>query len=750
MIEHMKTTGSVLTPLYLMLILGTPLICLAEEVTLTVLHTNDTYGRLLTYPVKNLIMGGVLRRAYLIQQVRKESQNTIVLDAGDAIGPYPLADFDSGETVIRMMNMMGYTAMALGNHEFSYGLDVLRERSAQAQFPMLSANTYAKDTDKLLTQAYVIREVAGIKVGLIGLTTPTTRYRASPELQKSLRLDDPIASAKSAVGELQAYGCDLIIALSHLGYQGDMELIAQVKEINLIVGSEVELPTEKTISVMSPIDTTAGTTMVYCPWFGGYLGRVDVRLEKSHEGFVVKNVEAGQYRLDSVTYPDEVILPVVADLKAELDNLVRSYQDSNAGILGQIAEGEAIDVLDLVPLVIRKITKAEIVMLNRGSIRPESFRGDIHRVQVIESIKYSNEMVILELSGSQLKDALTHSNKQVSESRKLVLLGLDAAGEKVNSRVINPNEYYSVVTNDFLASGGDGYEMIAVARRKRRTGLFLRQAVVDYIVELHASGQALSLAPLMASVPRLLVKSKVGTDLTLKGTTISESTESYPQIKLLQSKNIGDFFHWSIQMDLSTFMAMSEYDLELDLVSKYGRLQHPQLPSIELDDSTKASAVFRYLFENRKLHPIARLEVENIEFTPSEERHTTTQLSAGVERKMPYGFTLSGGILYRRHRPAEGTENQVNTDLRAQYKSATKSIQVQSEFRFFPIIYTTASGSDIFRDYIGAFTFAARFPFRKYLYLSSSIIAYRETRIGSWAYNAEIAAQLHHSWGKKL
>ena len=745
----MKTTGSALTPLCLMLILGTPLICLSEELTLTVLHTNDTYGRLLTYPGKDLSMGGVLRRAYLIQQIRKENQNTIVLDAGDAIGPYPLAAFDSGETVIRMMNMMGYTAMTLGNHEFSYGLDVLRERTAQAQFPMLSANTYARDTSKLLTQAYVIREIAGVKVGIVGLTTPTTKYRASPELQKSLRFDDPIASAKSAVRELKADGCDLIIALSHLGYQGDMELIAQVKEINLVVGSEVELPTEKTISVMSPIDTTAGTTMVYCPWFGGYLGRVDIRLEKSPEGFVVKNVEARHYRLDGRTYPDEVTLPAIADLKAELDNHVKGYQDSNAGILGQVAEGEEISVLDFAPLVIRKRTKAEIVLLNRGSIRPETLRGDIRRIQITESIRYSNQIVVLELSGAQLKDALTHSNKQVSESRKLILLGLDAAGEKINSRAINPGEYYSVAVNDFLASGGDGYEMLAAARRKKRTGLFLRQAVDDYIVEMKASDKLLSLAPLRASVPRLLVKSKVDTDLTLKGITISDSAESYPQIKLLQSKNMGDFFHWSVQTELSTLMAMSGYNLDLGFVSKYGRLQHPRLPSIELDDNTKASAVFRYIFEKRKLHPIARLEVENIEFTPSEERHTITQFSVGVERKLPYGFTLSGGMLYRRHRPEESTENQVNMDLRAQYKATAKGFQIQSELKFFPIIHTTASESNVFRDYIGALTFTARFPVRKYLYLSSSIIAYRETRTGPWAHNAEIAAQLHHAWGKK-
>ena len=267
-------------------------VCFAEDVTLTILHTNDTYGQLLPFSKEDMKVGGVLRRAYLIHQIReKQPDNLIVLDAGDAIGPYSLAAFDSGKTVIQLMNEMGYTAMALGNHEFDYGVETLLERISQAQFAMLSANTYLKDKNELLTQGYIEKEVAGIKLGIIGLTTPTTRYRASPELQKSITFTNPISAAKNAVKKLKAEGCDFIIAISHLGYQDDMELIAQVGEINLVIGSEVDLPTEKTISVMSPIDNALGTTLVYCPWFGEYIGRVDIQFEKQTDGgYIIKNV----------------------------------------------------------------------------------------------------------------------------------------------------------------------------------------------------------------------------------------------------------------------------------------------------------------------------------------------------------------------------------------------------------------------------------------------------------------------------
>ena len=760
-IKELKIVSRILLCLLPLFGLGIPCaVCFAEDVTLTILHTNDTYGRLLPFSKEDVKVGGALRRVYLIRQIKKEQPNNVmVLDAGDAIGPYPLAAFDSGETVIQLMNEMGYTAMALGNHEFDYGVGTILKRISQAQFAVLSANTYVKDKGKLLTQGHLKKEVAGIKVGIIGLTTPTTRYRASPQLQKSITFTNPISAAEDAVKKLKAEGCDFIIALSHLGYQDDMELIAQVGEINLVVGSEVELPTEKTISVMSPIDDALGTTLVYCPWFGEYLGRVDVNLEKRTDGgYVVKSMQARKYRLDDKTYPDEVVFSSVPDLKAKLEQLVTNYQNTYRGILGRVVESEKINSLELIPLVIRKQTKAEIVLLNRGSLKAEIFEGDIQRMQVVESIRYSNQIVLLELTGVQLKDALAHSKKQVSESRKLILLGLDAAGTVVNGRSINPKEYYSAATNDFLASGGDGYNMLALGRNKKYTGQMLRQIVIDYLQAIQASGQPLSLAPLKASLPKFILKSKVGLDLMLKGLTVSQTAEKYPQISFLQSKNVGNFAHWSIQSDLSTLIASPKYNLELSLISKYGRLQHPRLPSIELDDNTKAAAVFRFLPAKRKSpllpfikggNPITRLEIENIEFTPSEKNRIIAQLSAGVERKILTGVAISGGVLLRRHQRKNSSENQVNLDFRAQYQTTAKGVQVKSELKFFPIVINTASSSRPFKDYIASLFCVAKFPLNKYLFLSTSAIFYRETQIGPWAHNAQIAIQLHRTWGKK-
>ena len=767
-LTHPKTIRRILLCPLILFSLGMISDSSFSEFTLTILHTNDTYGRLTPFEKDDATVGGVLRRAYLIRQIRAAAkENLLLLDSGDAIGPYPLAAFDSGETVIQLMNEMGYTAMTLGNHEFNYGVEVLKERIEQAQFAVLSANTLLKDTGRLLAQGYLIKTVSGVKVGIIGLTTPTTRYRASPQLREEIKFGNPIAMGKDAVKKLKAEGCDFIIALSHLGYQGDMELIAQVRDINLLVGSEVELPVEKTIAVMTPIDAALGSTLVYCPWFGGYLGRVDVQLEEKTEGgYMVRNIRTHEYRLDEATYPNEVIMPALPALSAKLQRLVADYQQAYHGVLGRLAENEDINTLELIPLILRWETKAEIVLLNRGSLQAEIFSGEIVRMQVAESIRYSNHLVLLELTGTQLKAALAHSDKQESESRKLILLGLDAKGVAVNGCPIDENEYYTVATNDFLASGGDGYEMLASGRKKKDTGRMIRQVIIDYIQDTHAQGNPISLAPLKASLQSqaFVVKSKVGLDLTLKGLTVSKSAVNYPKISSLQSQNVGHFAHWSIQTDLSTILsfrgnsalaaktnlvAPPRYSLELGLMSKYGRIQHPQVPSVELDDNTKASGVFRFLPAKRKFHPISRLEIENIEFTPSEENRIVAQLSAGIEQKLFSRVGIASGILLRRHQGKEESQNQVNFDFRANYPTTVRSVQIQSELKFFPIVFDTKTTGRAFKDYIASLFCSAKLPLNKYLSLSSSAILYRETQIGRWACNAQIAIQLHRTWGKK-
>ncbi len=110
----------------------------SEELKLTIVHTNDTYGRLLTFDIDGTELGGIARRAYVINKIMNENpENTIVLDAGDALGPYPLSGFDQGKTVVQIMNKIGYSAMTLGNNDFDNGIEALNERITEAKFAVI-------------------------------------------------------------------------------------------------------------------------------------------------------------------------------------------------------------------------------------------------------------------------------------------------------------------------------------------------------------------------------------------------------------------------------------------------------------------------------------------------------------------------------------------------------------------------------------------------------------------------------------
>ncbi len=719
----------------------------SEELKLTIIHTNDTYGRLLAFDVDGTELGGIARRAYVINKIMNENpKNTIVLDAGDALGPYPLSGFDQGKTVIQIMNKIGYSAMTLGNHDFDYGIKPLRERIAEAKFAVLSANTFVKDTGKLLTQGHIILERSGIKIGIIGLTTPTARFRVSPQVQKEVTFSDIYQILKTSVQNLKTEGCNLIIVLSHLGYQSDMEISSQIDGINLIVGGEMRSYEEKLITSFFPADNNKGATLVYCPWFGGYIGRADIFLEKKDDGkFIIKNIEVKKYRLSAEEYPEELIYEHTSEIKNMVDRLQKDYQSKYQGVLGQTAEDIEINSLELIPLIVRKVTKSEIVLLNRGSLKQEIFKGDIKRIQLVESIPYPNQIMIMELSGAQLKNAITYSNAQTNENRKLVFSGIESNGTMINGRQINPDEYYKVATNDFLAYGGDGYDMIASGRKKKNTGIMLQELLSQYIQSLNTK---VSTETIKSSLPKHVIKTKFDLELVVEGFTVSQSSKKYTKVNLLQSKSVGNFLYWNLNNGISAFLASPEYYLESGLISKYGRLQYPDMESLEINDSIQGNVIFKLLPGKWKLDPVARLEAENIEISPLDERHVTTQLSFGAEKKTSPNTKTSFGISWRRHHPEKTTQNQLNLDFRTLYQAKIKDISIESELKFFPIFIDSAESS-LFSNYITSFVSTFKLPLNEYLYLSANAVIYRETQIGKWAHKFVVSMQARYTWGKK-
>ena len=253
----------------------------AAETVITILHTNDTHSQIDPLPAndKNAGKGGVARRATLVKQVRKENPNTLLIDAGDVLQGTPYFNFYKGEVEYKAMSAIGYDVGTLGNHEFDNGVDALAAALKFANFDIVSANYDVKGTAlEARVKPYVVKTVAGIKIGLFGLgISPTALITA--ENFKGVTYIDPVVAAKDVVKKLREQEhCALVICMSHLGYfengqRGDTFLAAQVDGIDFIASGHTHTFMEKPVTQTQPCG--AKTLIFQVGKSGIYVGRVD-------------------------------------------------------------------------------------------------------------------------------------------------------------------------------------------------------------------------------------------------------------------------------------------------------------------------------------------------------------------------------------------------------------------------------------------------------------------------------------------
>lgn len=257
----------------------------AEPIRLVILHTNDTHSRIDPFPMDggpNQGLGGVARRATLIERIRAANENVLLLDAGDIFQGTPYFNFFGGEIEFRAMSAMGYQVATIGNHDFDNGVEGLVGMMPHADFSFVSANYDVADTPlEPFVRPWIIQEVAGLKVGIFGLGI-SFEGLVLESLHRGVRYTDPFAAARRAVGELRSEGCALVICLSHLGYRyrgsepSDTILGQEVEGIDLILGGHTHTFLDRPDVYDHP---EGGRTVVnQVGWAGMRLGRIDVLL----------------------------------------------------------------------------------------------------------------------------------------------------------------------------------------------------------------------------------------------------------------------------------------------------------------------------------------------------------------------------------------------------------------------------------------------------------------------------------------
>ena len=267
---------------------------------ITILHTNDVHSHVEPFSKDHSEFpnkGGVERRATLISEIRRQNPNTLLFDAGDIFQGTPYFNFYGGEIEFKLMSMLGYDAITIGNHDFDNGMDGLDKQLPNAKFDIISSNYDFKNTIlESKVSDYKIYNKSGIKIGVFGLGIELEGL-VSKDLYKETKYLDPIDIANDTAKKLkETENCDIVICLSHLGYKyekfpnkvSDLNLAKSTKNIDLIIGGHTHTFMNKPVVVKNNVGNDVLINQVGC--FGLYLGRIDFSFDSDNNKIFNSNL----------------------------------------------------------------------------------------------------------------------------------------------------------------------------------------------------------------------------------------------------------------------------------------------------------------------------------------------------------------------------------------------------------------------------------------------------------------------------
>jgi len=465
-----------------------------QPVALTLLFFNDLHGHLSPFKVKGedgviREVGGIGRVATLVNEIRAENVakqiKTIVLVAGDILQGTPMSTVFQGEPDILALNAMGVDAMAVGNHEFDFGLENFLKLKAAARFPFLSANIFYKDSGKPLCDAgHVFKLTEALSLTVLGITTEQLMVTTLPANVEALTVTDSRAALQTAYDAAAQKGP--VLLLSHSRHQTDREIAQHYPKLAAIIGGHDQL-------LMDPYRRVGEVPVFQAFEKGRYVGRADLLIDPI----------TFESRLANWTY-----LPVTDDIASDkgVSDMVEGYQalldDNFKAVIGHAAvfldaERERIryeetNLGNWVTDIMRSHTGADIALLNSGSLRASIADGPVTIADVFRAMPYANALITVELSGKELLAVLNRSimGTQADEDGGFLQVSgirFSVRGNRVqsvklslNNAELDPEKRYSVAITDFMASGGDEYTWFQ-GKPLVDTRLPLRELLIDTV-----------------------------------------------------------------------------------------------------------------------------------------------------------------------------------------------------------------------------------------------------------------------------
>ncbi|TYL44349.1 bifunctional UDP-sugar hydrolase/5'-nucleotidase UshA [Dickeya sp. ws52] len=510
---------------------------------ITILHTNDHHGHFWHNDYGEY---GLAAQKTLVDQIRQDvvgkGGSVLLLSGGDINTGVPESDLQDAEPDFRGMNLVGYDAMSVGNHEFDNPLTVLRQQEKWAHFPLLSANIYQKSTKKRLFKPYALFDRQGIKIAVVGLTTDDTAKIGNPEYFHDIEFRKPADEAKKVVEQLRKKEKpDVIIAATHMGHYdngdhgsnapGDVEMARSLPAgyLDMIVGGHSQDPVcmagenKKQVNYVpgTPCapDRQNGTWIVQAHEWGKYVGRADFtfrngELKLTHYQLIPvnlkKKVEKADGTSERVYYTQEIsqnsdmmklLTPFQEKGKAQLDVKVGSVNGRLEGDRNKVRFVQTNLSRVLLSAQLER-AKADFAVMSGGGVRDSIEPGDITYKTLLKVQPFGNTLVYADLKGSEVEKYLAVvANKKVDSGgyAQFLNVSLEADGTgvknvKINGEPLQADKVYRMSTLSFNATGGDGYPKLSDLPSYVNTG-FVDAEVLRQYVEKHSPLQAADYEP---------------------------------------------------------------------------------------------------------------------------------------------------------------------------------------------------------------------------------------------------------------
>ncbi|EDO2011617.1 bifunctional UDP-sugar hydrolase/5'-nucleotidase [Salmonella enterica] len=497
---------------------------------ITILHTNDHHGHFWRSEYGEY---GLAAQKTLVDSIRKEvaqeGGSVLLLSGGDINTGVPESDLQDAEPDFRGMNLIGYDAMAVGNHEFDNPLTVLRQQEKWAKLPFLSANIYQKSTGERLFKPWAIFTRQDIKIAVIGLTTDDTAKIGNPEYFTDIEFRKPAEEAKVVIQELNMNEKpDVIIATTHMGHYdngdhgsnapGDVEMARSLPagSLAMIVGGHSQDPVCMASENKKQVNYVPGTPcapdkqngiwIVQAHEWGKYVGRADFEFRNGEMKMVnyqlipvnlKKKVTWDNGKSERVLYTPEIAEnPQMLSLLTPFQNKGKAQLEVKIGSVNGLLEGDRSKVRFVQTNMGRVILAAQIArtgadfgVMSGGGIRDSIEAGDITYKSVLKVQPFGNIVVYADMSGKEVVDYLTAVAQMKPDSGaypqfanvSFVAKEGKLTDLKIKGEPVDPAKTYRMATLSFNATGGDGYPRIDNKPGYVNTGFIDAEVLKEFI-----------------------------------------------------------------------------------------------------------------------------------------------------------------------------------------------------------------------------------------------------------------------------